>query len=661
MFRQGLQSKFHDFHVRLRSDMPVIGFCVVLIAVVWLFVHWEIATDRQATISQIVTTNDKLALAFEDHTSHALLRVDKTLQFIKTDFEANGAVTPSIRRLVRIQTDDALFNQSVVTDAAGNPIVSAVESTLNISKAPQFQAHVNIDTGKFFIGAPRRGLISGKDSLHVSRRLNHPDGSFAGMVSVAVNPAYFTNFYQAMELGTGHVVTLVGLDKVVRANQQDGKSTVASLESLFAAIEKSKEGNFSWGGQGSVPLHYYSYRVLKEVPLVVMVGVSGETAMLRFRDRRDSYFVVATVVSILILLYSTLLLGGALKQRLSQARYRALMEQSFEALAVVDIETREVVEVNRKFSELLGYSLPEDAPLKVDRFVVDTQSNLDLIYGSILRNQRVMPVEPRIFRHKNGSLVYVERAGTVIDIGDRDCYLASFRDMTAERRRQSEISRDVELAKQVQRQLLPKLPESPHATVRTFYYPVNIVSGDSYSLEWCYGGTLLRGFLVDVSGHGLGTALQTASIISLLREASASTLPLVEQLVQVNERAAKYFTDGTYAAMLGFELDLSQQELRYVGAGITQFYVNGKKRETPGMFVGIWGDAEFTAGAIPVASGDCFCFLTDGFTDELDRMENQDFWGPDRKNFDAHLAGLERLAASGSLRDDATGVCVRVH
>ena len=50
----------------------------------------------------------------------------------------------------------------------------------------------------------------------------------------------------------------------------------------------------------------------------------------------------------------------------SQARYYALMEQSFEALALVDLEKREVVEVNRRFTELFGYSLPEDAPLTVE-------------------------------------------------------------------------------------------------------------------------------------------------------------------------------------------------------------------------------------------------------------------------------------------------------
>ena len=344
----------------------------------------------------------------------------------------------------------------------------------------------------------------------------------------------------------------------------------------------------------------------------------------------------------------------------SQARYRALMEQSFEALALVDIEKREVVEVNRRFTELFGYSLPEDAPLTIDKYMTDSQEHKDRIYNTTLREQRVLTPEEKVYRHKNGAEVHGERAGTVISIDGRDYLLGSMRDMTAERRRQAEMKRDVELARRVQRELLPKLPESPFVKVRTLYYPANFVSGDSFHLEWCNDGQLLRGFLIDISGHGLATAIQTSAINVLLREAEAGKLPLLGQMRRINTRAAKYFTEGVYAAMLGFELDLSRRELSYVGAGITQVQVNNEKIEIPGMFIGMWENAEFTSGVFPISEGDTFLFLTDGFTDALALPENAALLSPLGKDFDADVAALEKLAESGALRDDATGICIRV-
>ena len=344
----------------------------------------------------------------------------------------------------------------------------------------------------------------------------------------------------------------------------------------------------------------------------------------------------------------------------SESRYRALMMQSSEALALIDIETQELVEINNRFTELLGYSLPEDAPLYVNKLVIDTQTNIDRRYSITLRQQHHLPIENLVFRHKNGAEVYIERAGTVISIDGRDYLLASGRDVTAERLQQAELTRNVEFARRVQRELLTELPDSLFVDIRTLYYPVNFVSGDSYHLEWRSDGRLLRGFLIDVSGHGLSTAIQTASLNVLLHEIKAVRKPMLGQLRTVNARAAKYFADGTYAAMLGFELDLALQELRYVGAGITQFFINGRKVETPGMFVGLWENAEFISGTLPVAAGDCLYFLTDGFTDALAQPANVGRWSPDGKDFAADVAFLQQLAESSALRDDASGVCLKI-
>lgn len=351
----------------------------------------------------------------------------------------------------------------------------------------------------------------------------------------------------------------------------------------------------------------------------------------------------------------------ALQQvRSSEVRYRGLMEQSCEALALVDILTKEVVEVNRRFTELFGYSLPEDAPFFAERYITDARCNLDRLCSIAAMSPRILPAEPRIYRHKNGTEVAVERTGTIINIDGRDYMLASMRDVTPERLRQVELARDVEFARRVQRELLPAVAASPFVAIRSLYYPAKGVSGDSYFMEWLSNGNRLRGFLIDVTGHGLAAALQTASLNALLRETSAANLTLMEQIRQIDSRAANYFSEGSYAALMGFELDFSTRELRYVAAGITQFYANGIKVLTPGIFLGMGEYAEFGEGIIPMSDGDTYFFLTDGFTDGLTQMENAGFWSPGGKDFDADLAALERLAVSETLCDDATGICLQV-
>ena len=44
----------------------------------------------------------------------------------------------------------------------------------------------------------------------------------------------------------------------------------------------------------------------------------------------------------------------------------------------------------------------------------------------------------------------------------------------------------------------------------------------------------------------------------------------------------------------------------------------------------------------------------------LAQPENATFWSQDGKDFEADVAALERLAESGTLRDDATGICLKI-
>lgn len=250
-------------------------YFLLLLCLTWGAVLWQSEQDQRSTESQIESINDNLAKAYEDHTQNALTRIEKVLAFLKADYEAHGAVTPSVHLMVKQQIDDPLINQSVVTDAVGNLLTSALDSRQNLAIAPQFKAHVQNDTGRFFIGQPRVGGISGKESVHISRRLNKLDGSFAGIVSVALNPQYFTKFYQSMWLSEGYTVCLFGLDGAIRARYPADATFNPQL--LFAALEQQPAGNYREGD------FFYSYRRLPSHPLGVLVGVSGGS---RPRPRR---------------------------------------------------------------------------------------------------------------------------------------------------------------------------------------------------------------------------------------------------------------------------------------------------------------------------------------------------------------------------------------
>ncbi|MBV5350211.1 hypothetical protein JZU71_03435, partial [bacterium] len=85
--------------------------------------------------------------------------------------------------------------------------------------------------------------------------------------------------------------------------------------------------------------------------------------------------------------------------------------------------------------------------------------------------------------------------------------IAQGQDVTERVRREQEARFNEQAAKRVQEALLVVPTRSNYLEIEAIFQPFGYVGGDLYFMDWRYKGNLLRGFLVDATGHGLGTAL----------------------------------------------------------------------------------------------------------------------------------------------------------
>ena len=225
--------------------------------------------------------------------------------------------------------------------------------------------------------------------------------------------------------------------------------------------------------------------------------------------------------------------------------------------------------------------------------------------------------------------------------------------------RERELRRDAQLATRVQNALLAVPEPSDYVQIATIYKPFGYVGGDLYFLDWRYDNTQLRGFLIDAVGHGLSTALHTASLHVLLREVNEMDLPLSDAMRWLNRRASEYFDEATFAGALGFEIDFSTRQLRWVCAGLPKIWIATKTTKgviaKEGMFLGLQEHETFETNTLPVDVGDAFYFMTDGLTDQLALQTARPL---DR--FHEMVGLLRTLAESEGCRDDSTAVCIRV-
>ena len=341
----------------------------------------------------------------------------------------------------------------------------------------------------------------------------------------------------------------------------------------------------------------------------------------------------------------------------SEARYRALMEQSNEAVIICDPDTGEIIEANSRFTERFGYQTGGVRPLYIYDLTTDSYEN-NVAFLARAKQEGYLPLERRVLRHRNGTHVQVERSANLVRYRNHSLLVQTLRDVSDVVRYEQRLRREAELATRVQNALLKQAKPNDYLDIATIYEPHSYVGGDLYFMDWRYEGSLLRGYLLDATGHGVATALHTSALHVLLREVNDLDLPLSEQMRWLNRRTGQYFANEAFAGALGFELDLQTQQLKWSCAGIPAVWLATDERRGiaafPGMYLGICSNESFEVHTLALKEGDAVCFMTDGLSESLERIRELP------EDYESMVRCLRQTALELVSRDDATGICLRV-
>ena len=194
---------------------------------------------------------------------------------------------------------------------------------------------------------------------------------------------------------------------------------------------------------------------------------------------------------------------------------------------------------------------------------------------------------------------------------------------------QEKLRRDVALAAEVQRRLLPeKSPESSIAGLAAVSLPARTVGGDYYDFIDA-GGRRIGIALADIAGKGVAAALVMSVVQASLR------ILAVEENISLPELAARmnrflYCSTGSnsYATFFYAQLDEQTRELRYVNAGHNPPYLlrsGAEIEELPagGTVIGMFPQEDYQEARTELRSGDVLIAFTDGVTEALNPGEEE--------------------------------------
>ena len=345
--------------------------------------------------------------------------------------------------------------------------------------------------------------------------------------------------------------------------------------------------------------------------------------------------------------------------QVSEENYRLALEQSSDAIVIVDPVTKMALYTNQRWRDMTGYTKDDAKQMTSYDVVVQSKSWIDDSYQTLLQGSGKDRQLIKYVR-KDGSMIEVEKSCSVIDYSGHKALLFASRDVSKERKLQALLNKDLLLAAQVQTSLMPVGFTDTLLTVETLYAPYHLVSGDFFDYVWNQEHSKFSGFVLDVSGHGVTSSLQGIAVSSYFRDTLQSPMHLSAKLQWINRQVLKYFTEDTFAAAICFEFDFRSHTLSVATAGVYGFLTHSAALppvvKRAGSLIGIAEHPEYTEWSVPVQPGETFYFMSDGIFEQIEEQRDLAL-----NDFSRALAALRALTEKPDRKDDCSAVCIRIN
>jgi hypothetical protein len=243
---------------------------------------WILWDARRATEARAVEVATSVARTLRFDIARQVETLDLSLGAVANNLKLPGLdrLSPEMRQLVLFdRTSSDRFPTSIlVVDAAGQITYDSktlAPSKQNLSDREHFQIHLQSDAAGLFISRPLVSRLNSRPLVAFSRRLSHPDGSFAGIVLSAMLQDYFQEMFKESSLGPAGSVTLVRTDGNVLMRwpyREDIINSNIKRAELFNRFPRAPSGHFQSVAVTDGIARLFVYTQVGNLPLIVVVG-----------------------------------------------------------------------------------------------------------------------------------------------------------------------------------------------------------------------------------------------------------------------------------------------------------------------------------------------------------------------------------------------------
>jgi two-component system NtrC family sensor kinase len=271
--------------IRLLQLMMIAS--LVLPTVLFAYAAWNDYNEVNAVADERV---DRSLDVMQEQALKVFETVDRT--FAEVNEVVRGMSDDQIRaaqptlhpRLERIAGVMPQLQAIVLVGSDGRPLASStlasVKPDADFADRDYFKAQFDHEVGTFVSNVRKPALNDvGTDFFDLSRRLASSDGSFRGVIAVAVRPAYFNDFYALIGSTPGSFYALVRSDGTFLARYPPRPELTLKLSgksALMRAIDRGLgRGEFSVNSEIDGVPRRIGFRKLAGYPVYALAGTDS--------------------------------------------------------------------------------------------------------------------------------------------------------------------------------------------------------------------------------------------------------------------------------------------------------------------------------------------------------------------------------------------------
>lgn len=357
---------------------------------------WHAWSERKLAFHEAEVTTSNLAKAMEQHASstfdQAYTILDGIVERIAWDgfehFDRNRLRQFMQRRVQAVPALHGLF----LYGADGKGLVTSQgEATAPASLDGDrhfFARHERDADTRLRVGSVMRSAANGELVIPVSRRINHADGRFAGVLLATLRVDAFRALYERFDMDDGGVLILSRRDGTVLVQQPFDAAAIGTSiaqEDIFSSyLAEAPVGSHMAASTADGVMRLYSYRALERYPLVVQAALSKESILAAWFMSLKLFFIVGSLVVL-----GLLLIGGVLVWQIrNTVKAEAELRRAHDALNKLAMHDPLTGLANRRqfdriLPEELSRAVRTQRPLSLLMLDIDNFKRYNDLYGHV--------------------------------------------------------------------------------------------------------------------------------------------------------------------------------------------------------------------------------------------------------------------------------------